>query len=259
MLRVGSEWNELTKDYLTRKKCKLTFNSLLNQIIESLAISQRIWLGKEVGHQFIMATNLQISIPTFSRGGAAFFLAIINLIYARLTLHEPDEISTDRTPLMQQLITTMASQVTPPCNIEAGEPLIAILPGDSVGVPLSLVGPDGTRHTVRPVARGAGGLVQFGQTRQPGIYTLTGPDAQGLHFVAQTRREESDPRLLDPEQMKKLAVDLGAELVDSGARYVELDKTRRHGREIWRFLLLGVMGLMFAELILQQRFTRVRR
>ena len=162
-------------------------------------------------------------------------------------------------PLMQQLITTIASQVAPPCNIKAGEPAIALLPGDAAGVPLSLVAPDGTRHTVRPVARGTHSLVQFGRTRRPGIYTLTGPDAQGLHFVAQTSREESDPRLLDPEQIEKLAADLGAELVDSGAEYVELDKTRRHGREVWRFLLFGVMGLMFVELILQQRFTRVRR
>ena len=162
-------------------------------------------------------------------------------------------------PLMQQLIATMASQVTPPCNIKAGEPVIAVLPGDTTGVPLSLVTPDGTRHTVRPVVRGTRSLVQFGRTRQPGIYTLTGPDAQGLHFVSQTSREESDPRLLDREQIEKLAVDLGAELVASGAEYAELDKTRRHGREVWRFLLFGVMGLMFAELILQQRFTRVRK
>ena len=162
-------------------------------------------------------------------------------------------------PLMQQLMTSMASQVAPPCNIKAGEPVIAVLPGDSSGVPLSLVTPDGTRHTVRPVARGTHGLVQFGGTRQPGIYTLTGPDSQGFHFVAQTSREESDPRLLDPEQMRELAAGLGAEVVDSGAEYVKLDKTRRHGREVWRFLLFGVLGLMFVELILQQRFTRVRK
>jgi len=161
-------------------------------------------------------------------------------------------------PLMQQLMTTMASQVTPPCNIKTGEPAIAVLPGDSAGAPLSLTTPAGTRHTVRPVARGTHSLVQFGRTRRPGIYTLTGPGAKRLHFVAQTSREESDPRLLDREQMQELAADLGAELVGSSAEYVQLDKTRRHGREVWRFLLFGAMGLMFAELILQQRFTRVR-
>ncbi len=161
-------------------------------------------------------------------------------------------------PLMQQLMTTMASQVKPPVNIATGEPVIAVLSGEAAGAPLSLTTPAGTRHTVRPVARGTQSLVQFGHTRQPGIYTLTGPDGRRLHFVAQTSREESEPRLLDDEKMQELAADLGAELVGSSAEYVELDKTRRHGREVWRLLLFGAMSLMFAELILQQRFTRVR-
>ncbi len=161
-------------------------------------------------------------------------------------------------PLMQQLMTTMASQVKPPVNIATGEPVIAVLPGEAAGAPLSLTTPAGTRHTVRPVARGTQSLVQFGHTRQPGIYTLTGPDGRRLHFVAQTSREESEPRLLDDDEMQELAADLGAELVASSAEDVELDKTRRHGREVWRLLLFGAMSLMFAELILQQRFTRVR-
>ena len=106
--------------------------------------------------------------------------------------------------------------------------------------------------------RGTQSVVQFGSTQQPGIYILTGPNGRPLHFVAQTSREESDPRVLDDDQMQELAADLGAQRVASSAEYVELDKTRRHGREVWRLLLFGAMSLMFAELILQQRFTRVR-
>jgi hypothetical protein len=162
-------------------------------------------------------------------------------------------------PLMQQLVTTMASQVTPPCNIGTGDPAVAILPGDSQGLPLSLTTPDGTRHTVRPAGRGTRSVIQFSQTQQPGVYTLTGPDARPLHFVAETSRAESDLRLLDSEHLESLAADLGGDLVSSSADYLELDRTRRHGRELWRFLFFGVLGLMFLELILQQRFTKVKR
>jgi hypothetical protein len=161
-------------------------------------------------------------------------------------------------PLMQQLAAAMASQVAPPCNIQAGEPAVAILPGEADGAPLSLTSPDGARHTVRPVRRGAHSVVQFHKTQQPGVYTLMGWDARPLHFVAETAREESDLRLLDSGRLQSLAADLGGDVAGSGAQYVELDKSRRHGREVWRLLLLAVLGLMFGELVLQQRFARVR-
>ncbi|MHC4405689.1 MAG: BatA domain-containing protein, partial [Planctomycetota bacterium] len=137
-------------------------------------------------------------------------------------------------PLVQQLVTTMASRVTPPRNIRVGEPVVAVFSGDCHGMPLSLTAPDGTRHTVRPVARGTRSVVRFGQTQRPGVYTLIGPDGRSLHFVAETSREESDLRLLDSERLESLADDLGADLVGSGTEYVELDRTRRHGREVWR-------------------------
>jgi hypothetical protein len=161
-------------------------------------------------------------------------------------------------PLVQQLVTTIQAQVTPPCNIRAGEPAVAMLPGDAEGMPLSLTAPDGTRHTVRPVRRGTHSVVQFDRTQEPGVYTLIGPDARPLHFVAETSRTESDLRLLDSERLTKLAADLGGDLVDSSAEYARLDRTRRHGREVWQFLLSGLLGLMFVELVLEQRFTRVR-
>ncbi len=161
-------------------------------------------------------------------------------------------------PLMQQLVSTMASQAMPSRNIEAGQPLVAILPGDAAGVPLALSSPDGIRHTARPAPRGAQSVVQFDRTAQPGVYTLTGPDAKPIHFVAQAPREESDLHPFPPDELAKVAEALGADMVESAEEFLELDRTRRHGREIWRFLLAAVLVLMFTELYLQQRFARVR-
>ncbi|MHB8897821.1 MAG: BatA domain-containing protein [Thermoguttaceae bacterium] len=161
-------------------------------------------------------------------------------------------------PLMQQLVSTMACQVMPSRNIQAGDPLVAVLPADAAGVPLALQLPDGLRHTFVPAVRGSQSVVQFAGTGQPGVYTLTGPDARPIHFVALAPRSESDLRLLTSEQLSEVAGQFGADVVGSAEQFLELDRTRRHGREIWRFLLAAVVILMFTELVLQQRFARVR-
>lgn len=161
-------------------------------------------------------------------------------------------------PLTQQLITTLATQVMPSRNFETGAPLVAVLPSESAGLPLSLTAPDGTRHTVRPVARGTQSVVQFDRTNRPGVYTLSGAGANSIHFVAQAPRSESDLKTLSSEEMSRLAEELDAEQVGSADEFLELERTRRHGREIWRLLLAAVLFLMVAELFLQQRFARVR-
>ena len=161
-------------------------------------------------------------------------------------------------PLMQQLVTTMALQVMPSWNIDTGEPLIALLPGDSAGLPLALTSPDGARHTVRSFARGNQSVVQFDRTGQPGVYSLAGPDGKPIHFVAQAPRSESDLRQLAPEEIAAVAEELDADVVESALEFLQLEHKRRHGREIWRFLLMALLALMFIELSLQQRFARVR-
>jgi Aerotolerance regulator N-terminal/CARDB len=161
-------------------------------------------------------------------------------------------------PLMQQLVTTMALQAMPSRNIQTGEPLVALLPDDSAGLPFALSSPDGTRHTVRPFARGTQCVVQFNRTGQPGVYSLTGPGGKPIHYVAQTPRSESDLRRLAPEEIAAVAEELDAQVVESAQQFLDLEHERRHGREIWRFLLMALLALMFIELFLQQRFARVR-
>ena len=161
-------------------------------------------------------------------------------------------------PLMQQLVTTMALQVMPSRNIETGEPLVAVLADGTAGVPLTLTSPDGTRHTVRTSAQGNQSVVRFDRTGQPGVYTLTGPDAKPIHFVARARRGESDLRRLTPEELTEVAESLGAEVVTSAKEFLTNEHKRRHGREVWRYLLAALVALMFSELFLQQSFARVR-
>ncbi|MCA9058129.1 MAG: BatA domain-containing protein [Planctomycetaceae bacterium] len=181
-------------------------------------------------------------------------------------------------PLMQQIVTTMAARISPPRNIAAGEPAIALLssdellPADSSGTSTSaadisaeipgrtiaVVSPDGSRHTLQTVARGRLQMAQFDRTERPGIYSMSLPTAATIHFVAETDRRESVPQLMSPDELNKLADSLSATVTRSSDDWLELDRLRRHGREIWKYLLSALLIVMFLEVILQQRFARVR-
>ncbi|MEZ5944982.1 MAG: VWA domain-containing protein [Planctomycetaceae bacterium] len=160
-------------------------------------------------------------------------------------------------PLMQQLITTMASGLVPPRNIATGDPAVAILNATDPGATLSMVTPDGSRRTLQTVAEGRTILARFDQTQRPGIYSMSLPSTETIHFVAETSRNESDLETLNEESLVALSETLGSSLVKSSEEYLQQDQLRRHGREIWRYFLMGFLCLMVLELILQQRFARV--
>lgn len=171
-------------------------------------------------------------------------------------------------PLMQQLVTTMATQLTPPCNIRTGDPAVGIFSlrskdsgekaTDDAGLNLTITLPDGRRRTLTATAQGNHQTVRFEGTRRPGIYTITGPETPALNIVASTARAESDLSMLNESKMIALAENMTANRVASSQTYIEQDRLRRHGREIWKYVLMALMAFLFLELILQQRFSKVR-
>ena len=52
-----------------------------------------------------------------------------------------------------------------------------------------------------------------------------------------------------------IALDIPHQL-GKAAAYERLDRSRRHGSEIWQPLLLLLLGLMFGEVFLQQRIAK---
>ena len=160
-------------------------------------------------------------------------------------------------PLMQQLVTTMASGITPPRNITTGDAAVAVLPGDESSTTLSIVTPDGSRRTVQTVPQGKMQLARFDGTQRPGVYAMSMPSTETIHFVAETSREESNLSGLDESGLVSLAKNTASTLIKSPAEYLEQDRLRRHGQEIWKYVLAVFLALMFLELVLQQRFARV--
>ncbi len=159
-------------------------------------------------------------------------------------------------PLLQQLVTYLASQVFPPRNIPAGAPLAAFLPAADAGKTALLRDPEGRTHDLPVALRGSRGAAEFPRASAPGLYTLEVPGGERIHFVAEPDRRESDLRPLDEAEIAAIARSLDAKVVRTWEEYRRLEEERRYGREVWPLLLAFVLALIFAELVLERRFAR---
>ena len=83
------------------------------------------------------------------------------------------------------------------------------------------------------------------------------PEIRSTLRVVEVPADES--KLRDVEAARLAAA---AKLIDANV-YTDMqelesdDRTRRFGREVWRWLLIGLLVLMVGELLLQQRVSRV--
>jgi len=159
-------------------------------------------------------------------------------------------------PLIQRLCISLASNVYPPRNLRVGEPLVAFVPAESAGRIARLTLPDASTVEVAVVNHGARGVVEYPQTQRPGLYTLLPADGDPIHFAVNADRAESDLDRLTASEIRGLAKAHGLQLVHSAAEFKALDNVQRYGHELWQWALLGLLVLLFAELILQQKFAR---
>ena len=162
-------------------------------------------------------------------------------------------------PMVQRLTTYLASTVFPPRNVGVGQPLVGLFPKDQAGKQVQVSDPSGRTHSIRILSNKERAVAEYADTSRPGQYIMTGPDKKPIHFIVRTSREESDLRLLDEDQLKTLAADMGADLVNSADEYKKLDRSRRFGQEIWKPLFWAVLLLIFLELFLEQRFAGIRK
>jgi hypothetical protein len=161
-------------------------------------------------------------------------------------------------PLLQRLSVYLASTVFPPRNLDVGKPIVAFLPGTDAGKQATVINPEGISFQAPIVKKGERGVVEFSNTQRPGLYTMNPPGGAPTYYVVNAARRESDLRKLSPQEIDSLAATHGVSLVRTGADYKALEHNRRYGREFWKPLLWIVLGLVFLELYLQQRFARAR-
>jgi hypothetical protein len=103
-----------------------------------------------------------------------------------------------------------------------------------------------------------GAILEYGQTWLAGVYALASDRAGGnaIQYAVNTPVRESDPALLSRAELESLAKETGARILDSAGQFEKIDRKRRFGFEFWKPLLALVLGLVFLELILEQRFAR---
>ena len=161
-------------------------------------------------------------------------------------------------PIMQRLVTYLAASVEPARNVSAESKLLAFLPASQIEKKVTVTKPGGGEDIVEVKKEGARGVFEYMDTSDPGIYQMVDADGKNYFFAVNLDRAESDIRTLDEDEVRALAIELGANLVTDWDEYANLDKVRRTGVELWRPLLYVVLALIFAELFYQQWLGRRR-
>jgi hypothetical protein len=92
---------------------------------------------------------------------------------------------------------------------------------------------------------------------QPGIFQLQNAGADKTTLLAfNIDGTESISNPCPSPIIQKIAQRHDAAFADTLPAYQALDRTRRHGSELWQPLLIALLGLLFFEVLLQQRIAK---
>lgn len=158
-------------------------------------------------------------------------------------------------PLMQRLITYLATQSTVSAWDQVGAPLRLILPKERIGMDYTLQDPIGQTQSLKVKAEGDKALLESKAISAPGIYRLTqGNETRLLAYNLDPAESNLTP--LPAEKVRQLAERHNAAFVESFDGWQKLDRSRRHGSELWQPFLMALLVLLFLEVLLQQRIAR---
>lgn len=158
-------------------------------------------------------------------------------------------------PLMQRLVTHLATRSTSTAWQRTGAPLQIPLAEDQIANPPPLIDPLNTPHQLEAQKSGDDRYyLSYPSTALPGIYEWRITPPQRFAFNLDT--QESNLLPLTTEEAKQTAERLGASYASDYTAFERLDRSRRLGSELWQPFLLIVLFLLFAEVFLQQRIAR---
>jgi hypothetical protein len=108
---------------------------------------------------------------------------------------------------------------------------------------------------IKVKGEGEQALLESKAITTPGIYKLTqGNETRLLAYNLDPAESNLAP--LPADKVKALADRHEAAFVDSFESWQKLDRTRRHGSELWQPFLMALLALLFLEVLLQQRIAR---
>lgn len=160
-------------------------------------------------------------------------------------------------PLMQRLTTYLATEGSAPAWQLVGSSIRIPLEQAELGAEFTLRDPTGQTQTLKSAKEGDSVLLQSPAIMQPGIFTLQRIGMEKTMLLAfNTDNTESNLKPLPAADIQKIAQRHDAAFADSLQSYQSLDRTRRHGSELWQPLLIALLALLFFEVLLQQRISR---
>lgn len=164
-------------------------------------------------------------------------------------------------PLMQRLVTYLATQNTAPQYQLCGATLRAAVDSTQEKATFLLMDPLSRVHELNSQADEEGNVfVDYHQTFVPGVYELRSkagsPSEPVKKFAFNLNPAESALATFPPEKVREMAGRLDASYAASEDEYARLDRSRRHGTELWQPILLLLLLFLFGEVFLQQRISR---
>lgn len=160
-------------------------------------------------------------------------------------------------PLMQRLTTYLATEGSAPAWQLVGSTIRLPLEKSDLNAEFTLRDPTGQTQTLKPVKEGDAVFLQSPAITQSGIFQLQKTGTEKTTLLAfNIDGTESDLKALPVADIQKIAQRHDAAFADTLPAYQALDRTRRHGSELWQPLLITLLVLLFAEVLLQQHIAK---
>lgn len=123
--------------------------------------------------------------------------------------------------------------------------------------------PNGEEQRLKPTEDATGQLI-VSSNSGPGTYRIRrsvgnengSQQALRVSRVVEVPASESELRDVDESRLVSVAGTVDAKVYSTLEQLQQDDRTRRYGREIWRWLLFGLLFVMVAELVIQQLTVR---
>lgn len=181
-------------------------------------------------------------------------------------------------PLMQQLA-QVASQARWSPNLVAGQPgtlllknssgpdtdpqtFVASAPSENPRIEIRRQPGNEIYQLMEWQPNDARAPILFSNSFRPGTYqnqlleSPAGVTLEPEQFAVSAQTEESDLAWLTQSELKQIADRLGASLVQSAKEFSQQAALNENGRELWRPLIVGLILLLFVELLLARFVTR---
>lgn len=160
-------------------------------------------------------------------------------------------------PLLQRMVSHLATQNGAASSQFVGQPVRFGLKDGKGDEVFEETDPAGKTSEIKAHKENNGVVVESPATREPGLYTIKGKgDGETRHFAFNVNPAESDLRPMAASDVEKVAKRFEAPMVENFEAYQRVDRSRRHGTELWQPFLLGLLALLFIEVLLQQRIAK---